>query len=101
MQEVSAYNVFRKHGLGALVDHDLEEHHTIKQLAYKADTTLFSNEQYDEILIKAAQAFITHAEEVSARSAVRITSSALRLTSLSLLPDHRRRRTSCLSLSPR
>lgn len=107
-QEVSAYNVFRKHGLGDLVDHDLKEHHEIKQLAYKADTTLFSNEAYDEILVKAAQAFISHAEEVRrllcSLDPILLVSLSLGADGISFWPsriDRRRKTTSYLSSSPR
>lgn len=63
--EVSANNAFRNHCVGHLVDRDLEEHHAIKQLAYKADTSMYATDPqaYDDVLNAAVQAFVAHADE--------------------------------------
>lgn len=83
-REVSVYNDYSTLGLGdtaahnkgkcdrhpqalsyliTRVNHTSEEHHEIKQLIHKADTTSVSSPEYDEVITKAVTTFLIHAKE--------------------------------------
>ncbi|KAI0702976.1 hypothetical protein C8T65DRAFT_655250 [Cerioporus squamosus] len=62
-EEVSVYNDYSTLGLGDTAAHNKEEHHEIKQLVYKADSTSVASPEYDEVITKAVTTFLTHAKE--------------------------------------
>jgi len=62
-EEISVYNEYSKIGLGHEGEHNKEEHAQVKKLVYDADMSHTSSQGYDEILGKAFNAFITHAQE--------------------------------------
>ncbi|RPD63892.1 hypothetical protein L227DRAFT_365415 [Lentinus tigrinus ALCF2SS1-6] len=62
-EELSVYNDYSVLGLGDTAAHNKEEHHEIKQLVHKADTTSVGSPQYDEVISQAVTTFLTHAKE--------------------------------------
>ncbi|TFK54664.1 hypothetical protein OE88DRAFT_1653090 [Heliocybe sulcata] len=62
-EEISVYNDYAKLGIASTADHNKEEHHEIKKLVYEADSASTKSADYDAVLGKAVNAFITHAGE--------------------------------------
>ncbi|TFK50060.1 hypothetical protein OE88DRAFT_309015 [Heliocybe sulcata] len=62
-EEISVYNDYYKLGFDGTADHNKEEHADIKKLVYAADAVPMSSSKYDEVLGKAVNAFLTHAQE--------------------------------------
>jgi hypothetical protein len=62
-EEISVYNEYPRLGLGDTAEHNKEEHAEVKKLVYEADTKSYESADYDLVLSRAVEAFITHAKE--------------------------------------
>ncbi|KDQ57006.1 hypothetical protein JAAARDRAFT_69977 [Jaapia argillacea MUCL 33604] len=62
-EEVSIYNDYSNLGLGGEVEHNKEEHAEIKKLVDRADSASINHSEYDAVVGKAVNAFLTHAGE--------------------------------------
>ena len=62
-EEISIYNDYVALGLGDTAKHNKEEHAEVKRAVYDADATSMSHDDYDKVLEKAVNTFLTHAKE--------------------------------------
>ncbi|KAJ7598574.1 hypothetical protein C8J56DRAFT_770100 [Mycena floridula] len=62
-EEISVYNDLGHHGFGDIASHNREEHAEVKKLVYAADDASLDQTHYDEIMARAVNAFLDHAQE--------------------------------------
>ncbi|KAL0574487.1 hypothetical protein V5O48_007462 [Marasmius crinis-equi] len=62
-EEISVYNDLDRFGLGDTAAHNREEHSEVKKLVYAADDASIDQDDYDQIMSRAVNAFLEHAKE--------------------------------------